>query len=311
MSKKYKGFIFLLLLFITCSVSILPASADGPGPPAGFHVSITNLPENAAFADLLIPIGLNDPNYAKMNRKALTSNKLSATAQIVTYAEAGYRSYTFHYKDSFSAINLNGSGVSFCYGVNLDGSLQTQLGAIRSSYKTAKIALLDKSGNIVLVSPAFTIADPKGFRNMTGEISYDASANVAKMVTEVSDSSIAIFVVMIIVYIITTLFTIMIEVLIGFIFRFRGKQIGIIILVNLISQVIMHLLFVVIPLSYWTMVFITEPLIYLGEFIAYKYLLKDVPTKRILFYVIVANTASLVFGLFAAGVFYQIAKAFI
>ena len=88
-----------------------------------------------------------------------------------------------------------------------------------------------------------------------------------------------------------------IECLLALLFRFKGKKILTVLVVNLCTQVVMRALQMFLPLNYWVEVAILETLVYTAEFFLYKKYLKGVSTGKLLIYTILANTLSLFCGL--------------
>lgn len=72
--------------------------------------------------------------------------------------------------------------------------------------------------------------------------------------------------------------------------------------VNVVSQILMHTLYITFySLIFWrytAALILLELLVYAGEFICYRFwLMRDIPAKKCLIFVVIANTASLVLGM--------------
>lgn len=83
-------------------------------------------------------------------------------------------------------------------------------------------------------------------------------------------------------------------------FGFDLKSRSIICLVNFVSQIVMRTLFVFIHVlinHYLISIIAVEFLVYLGEYLVYCKVFKDISIKRRLFFTIMANTVSLLLGL--------------
>ena len=79
---------FVLCIILVCSLSV-PVFANAPAYPDYFDVNITNLPEEAVYADLLIRIDENDPNYTPFQSSFLGEDE-ALLADIIDYSEDGY-----------------------------------------------------------------------------------------------------------------------------------------------------------------------------------------------------------------------------
>lgn len=94
--------------------------------------------------------------------------------------------------------------------------------------------------------------------------------------------------------------TIISESLVSLCFGFNFKARNIVRLVNLISQVVMRVLFVFINIwtkNYLVSITTVELLVYLGEYITYRKIFGDISSKKLLALTVVANTVSLLLGL--------------
>ena len=87
------------------------------------------------------------------------------------------------------------------------------------------------------------------------------------------------------------------EFVLALLFKFKGKQLLNILVVNICSQLIMRILYLVLPFPYLIETVILEVIVYTTEFLIYKKCFADVKTSKILTYTIVANTFSLLFGI--------------
>jgi hypothetical protein len=88
------------------------------------------------------------------------------------------------------------------------------------------------------------------------------------------------------------------ETVISLLFGFRGRQTLTVLIVNICSQVIMRLLYLVLPFTYLIETIILEVCVYTAEFLIYKKYFKDISTIKIVGYTITANTLSLLLGIF-------------
>ncbi|MCL2488505.1 MAG: hypothetical protein FWE80_07465 [Oscillospiraceae bacterium] len=95
MKKSVFGIMLMLFSMMFC----IPASANSPAPAEYLTFEITGLPDTVVYVDLLIKIDGVDNNFSEINQENLDENGFSRTAQIVTYDQDGFRSFTFHYQD--------------------------------------------------------------------------------------------------------------------------------------------------------------------------------------------------------------------
>ena len=119
--KKFKKIIlvFVLVLMLT-SLRPWSVSANAPPPADYLTVEISDLPEGAVYADLLIQFDADDANYVDFQPNHWAADS-SAAKEIAEYSTDGYRSFTFHYKNAKSNIELehyfgNRYCVDFCNG---------------------------------------------------------------------------------------------------------------------------------------------------------------------------------------------------
>ena len=96
--------------------------------------------------------------------------------------------------------------------------------------------------------------------------------------------------------------TILSESLTAVIFRIGSKERNMIRWTNFISQVLMRVLFVslyhVLGVEYLVAITLLEIMVYIGEFLIYRHLFKTINTIRVLLYTIMANTVSLLIGIY-------------
>lgn len=278
----------------------LPLSvyANAPEPPDYLTVVLSNLPENAVYADLLIKIDEKDPEFTDFQPNDFADSAEKAK-KIVDYSADGFRSFTFHYKDSKSNIKIkrdydnNYHHAEFCKGMGYE-SYYTQYEKLRSGYRDIKLVLLDKDFNIITVSKAAQLPDMRNEFVFYGAAYYDFATNSL----EAEDEFNAYFLVfggmfsMIII-----LISVGIEFALSLLFGFKGKQLLTIIIVNLCTQIAMRVLYIVLPFTYFIETIILEILVYITEFLIYKSRFKPFSIRKIAVYTIIANTLSLLAGI--------------
>ena len=151
----------------------------------------------------------------------------------------------------------------------------------------SKSANISSARTVASVSIRFTI----DFGNVP-----NAATDTLEM--ETAHSSLAV-----ILYVLVSLaglvLTCVCEWLVGAAFKLTAVHGKLIIIVNVVSQIVMRVLFVIlysmIP-QYWLIMLLLELLVYAGEFVAYRYIAWYMPTRKWLIYVLTANTASLIVG---------------
>lgn len=276
----------------------VPALADAPVPKHYFTVEYHEgeLPEGAAYLDLLIKINPKDEQYTAVNSDIADKYGLKSDCGLVTCNSDGYVSFSAHYRNAGSEIKLISDSGKY-QNIVFSSSLNTQFEDLTGRYKSAKIALFDRNGNLLQVSEKFNISRPDhGY--LTGNIYYDAVNNTAEasayhsVISRLFSSLLPVNVLFF-----GILFSVGIEILIAVWFRFKGRSLVIIALVNIATQVIMRVLFVFSPWSYWLTVLILETGVYIGEFVLYKIWIKEKTILQIGIYTVTANTASLLLGL--------------
>lgn len=303
-TKKIR-FLFLVLMLV---FFVLPVSVSANAPDAMDHLSvnITNPPEGAVYADLLIQFSEEDPNYVEFQSGSYGADA-AALKEITAYSDNGYQSFTIHYKNAKSIVEMKEAEVQnpedayvkvdFCASPNQQSGwvfeFKDQYKDIIDNYRNIKIAFLDKDFKVISVSPPIELPEITLFRSFSGVLKYDAAYGAYQFHTWYNAWAwVGIFISMFLMQI-----SIGIECLLALLFRFKGKKILTVLVVNLCTQVVMRALQMFLPLNYWVEVAILETLVYTAEFFLYKKYLKGVSTGKLLIYTILANTLSLFCGL--------------
>lgn len=298
MKRRNKFFcVFVLCIILVCC---LPVSvfANSPDYPDYFFVYISNVPEEAVYADLLIKIDENDPKYTPFQASGLGDDKV-LLGEIADYFEDGYSSFTLHYKNAASNNKIEKEFYSDNYWVSFCGdyeynSVSSQYEDVLKNYHKVKIALLDENFKVIAVSEEADLSNISLVNSFTGYMYYDAFQNSLEANMYVPPFFIVIggflsFVVMSL--------SVGIEVIVALVFGLRKKQLVTVCYINICTQAVMRFLYCVIPLAYWLETLILEFLIYLVEFLIYKKHIKGVSTVRVLIYTVIANTVTLLLGL--------------
>jgi len=293
--------VFTLLLLIC----VLPVTvfANSPPPWPVYQVEITNLPEETRYVDMLIKLPEDDSKYVPLVAENLPDG-FSEDAQIISYCEDDYRSYTFHYAEAASMIKIPED--STVYFFTKDGSETLGRAHLEEVYARGKIrlAVLDEAGNILQLSKPQSL-QPMHLLDYDGyDFSYDAQTD--KLIRESRGRNPALVLMYILVGISGTLFTCAAERLIAWPFGLGKKHGKLIVKTNIVSQITMRILF--LPLytlifrRYYYAVFFLEILIYAGEAVLYCWRMKTISWKRVVLYTVVANTVTLASGLLIWGV---------
>ena len=284
--------IILLLFLIPFSVFANSAPIDH----SSYIFYLKELPQGTAYVDLLIPFEENDEMYSTLNANNLPAS-FSRDSQIVTYCRGGYRSYTFHYKDAESSMEVSQKGyVEF---FNTRGNFSNgrdhkeyveRLGKIR-------LAMLDEKGDILQVSQVLPLRSRRVFSTLTGSFRYNGrtdsfSASYTSGFWDYAGYFLMAFACLV--------FTCISEYLVAIPFGvtyWHGKTV---VAVNIVSQLLMHLLYIILyGLLLWryaVSVLVLELLVFAGECWYYTRKLDTVPRKKRILYGITANAVSLIIG---------------
>lgn len=282
----------LLALFVLFVLIIVPQSAlaNSAPPPPYCVVELKNLPQGACFADLLVPLTENDEAFCADDD---LPNGFTQNTPIVCYSENGYMSYTFHYNQSSSQFTIKDSRVTF-FEENSDHDNLFRKGV------QLKLAILDSSGNILQISAPFSLDDIGLLNTATGGICYDGATQ--KVEIGQAASGMGTFLLVTVGGIVVSVAC---EVIVGLCFRL--KRIKAIIFVNLISQILMRILFFMLYgtlfFSYVFLVFFLELLVYWAECAVYSRIELDYSGIKIKKFTLVANVVSLVVGLLLSNMF--------
>ena len=288
-----KRIVTALIVILTLSLLPFTVSANSPPPAPWYTIMLEDLPEGTFYVDMLIQLPQDDPCYQEIVSDNLPDT-FSEDAQILTYCQDGYRSYTFHYRDAISDITPGTSlTVTFCYdrwaSQNPDHIEDIEN---RGDFR---LALLDVHGNILKISACTPQYQHILSSTITNTFHYNAAADTLIRQTEPIWGSFLGFLLLIDC---TIAVTCLLEVLTAFAFGLR-KYGWMILRTNLVSQIIMWLLFLI----FGSPAFLTIPVIivleigiYVLEYRYYRNKMQDISRKKCLLYTVTANTVSLVFG---------------
>ena len=313
-----------MVLIVFMPLVATPVAASSPPTPSNMRILIKNPPRVAVFADILIRINERDLNFTAVNEYNLALFGLNAQSEIVGFNDNGFRSFTFHYRDATSDIRLgepiqgrlyeNSLAVRFGYGEREE--FRTQFRDLLENYSDMKIALLDYAGNVISVSARFSLPSPRRgvsitgawlgeevfYNHMTGEITvnigelrYNYLGNIIRPILYRSP---------LLVLSVIALFSVVLEIVTGICFGFRGKKMVLIVFANLLTLafVVMFILW----LHHWgfgnedlffLMLMLLIVVTYTAKILLYRIspIMKDISTRKTLQYSIIANTISFSF----------------
>ena len=298
MKNLKKLFFIVVIVTILASSFVLPVFANAPMPADHLTVVLSNLPDDAVYVDLLVKINQDDPNFVDFQSNNY-SDSVSKASEIVSYSDGSFYSFTFHYKNSKSNIKIEHYYddlyyVDFCNGLNYQDYL-TQYESLRNHYRDVKVALLDKDFNIIVVSESIQLPKENNAFVFDGEIYFDFNTNSLDFDTRINPYFVVFggfFSILIMLMSIGT------ETVISLLFGFRGRQTLTILIVNICSQIIMRLLYLVLPFTYLIETIILEVCVYTAEFFIYKKYFKGTSVIKLVGYTLTANTLSLLLGIF-------------
>lgn len=301
MQHRFRLLVFFLAVLLLAGILPLSVSANHPAPRFDLNFILTDLPEDTVYVDLLIPLPVSDPKYAELVEENLTED-ITPQSDIVSYCTDEFRSYTYHYRNAKSEIEVyENRFVSFCTDLDWKDFVDHR----DDIYDRVKIrlAMLDQEGSIIKVSPTFELRTERFLASMIGVFDYNASTDEFEVREK---SSVGTWIIYIFLCAGCLLFTVIIEMCVAACFRLSGFR-EVIKRTNIVSQILMHsayvLLYAIFTHNYLLDMLILEVLVYTGEFIFYRHVMWSVPAKKCFAYTITANTASLVLGVLLMGVF--------
>lgn len=297
-SRKISAFLLAFVLVLT--VLPLGASANSPQPAPWFDFELSNLPEGTKRVDLLIYLPVDDAQYVSLV-KANVPAGWTEDAQIITYCQDDYRSYTFHYKDASSYIRSDGGTVTFFYNAPNSGSTR----GIRYDHADeiaargdVRLAMLDQDGNILEISSPLSLKPRKFLSYLSGTFRYNAAADTFETEVYINGLGVMLYPLLVLLGILLTCFA---EGLTARAFGLRAAYGKLIKWTNVVSQLLMHLCYILFySFVFWKYTWATivlEILVYIGEYLFYRWRMKTVHWKKCLTFTLTANTVSLVLGL--------------
>lgn len=292
-----KSIIMILLIALMVAVLPIPVLANAPGIGPMFLFRFENLPAGTKYVDMLIKLPENDECYLPLVKDNVPEG-FSMDAPILSYAEKNFRSYTFHYANAKSMIEIDSDGTVLFFAQNYTNVVLHE--HEQDIYKRGRIrlAMLDENGNILQVSRTLSIKPKSLFDYQLNTFHYDAKEDSLEIDTRFDVGGMLFFLLLSVAGLVLTC---LLEDWMALPFKLWKQYNELIFKTNLISQVLMRLLHVllygwVFAHYAWTVVFL-EILVYFGEFLIYRKKMKDVSLARVLGYTVAANTISLVIGI--------------
>lgn len=286
------SFIFILVLLP------VTVSANSPPPSFWYSVQLENLPEGTVYVDMLIPLETSDPFYSELEENNLPA-AFSKSAEIAVYCEDGFRSYTLHYVGARSVMRVSKDNRVFFFtdGLNELGSVGYDHMQEIQDRGQMRLAMLDESGNILQVSSVLVLKSRNALASLSGVFAYDALTDEFEIGHDNHPLNGVFYFILAFSGLVLTC---IVEYLVAIPFdlwKYYGRTI---VLVNVASQIFMHLLFILLyGVLFWRYSFAVlalEILVYAGEFLYYRRKMFDVPLGKCIGFTVTANTASLICG---------------
>ena len=282
--KKYASAALCILIVLLISVSFLPVQvfANGPAPRPELCFELQDIPSGTVYVDLAVCAPKSEIVQLAQN----PPDGLTVDCPLVCGEYEGYVSYSFRVKGAESSIVPDADGfVYFSHAGEIP-----EWGKVR-------LVMADSSGNILKISQPFDISPKSLFAFSLNTFKYNADMDALHMDTHVSTFAVIVYILISIAGIVLTCG---VEWIVGKLFDLTHLFGKLILVTNIISQILMRILFVIlygILPQYVLLMVILEVLVYAGEFAVYRLKADYISTKKWVLYVLTANTASLVLGL--------------
>ena len=155
--KMRRFFSLLLCCIIFCLLFSPRAYAWGKNWAAVFSITAYDSPLGAKYIDLLVPMEESDSEYCVFNEKNGAAFGITPESEIVSLDLDGYRSYTFHNVNAGSDIKPP----TLSFFQSEDPSVQDwgRYYDCCRTYRSARLAYLDRSGHVLAVTNAAPIYD--------------------------------------------------------------------------------------------------------------------------------------------------------
>lgn len=314
--RRGRGLVIHVFFFFAALAGVFwlcagESPANSPAAAGWIVISPENVPEEAVFLELLIPMSQEDPHYRSFNQSGANETGLTSSAPIVGYMdEGGYISYTFHMENAVSKLKLEKrdgeqDGCYPCrFGEGAFAGSQSHLEYIQRNFKTIKAALLDAEGNILAISHAASI-DPGRSGYLSGSIMYDCeTGQLSPGFYEGNTLGIILMIGMVLLAVpftlaVRALFSSTVESAVSLAFGIRPRST--VFMVNIISNLTFNLLLILCTglfrIPYLVFVTAGEIVAAAAEYSIYCRVLKSFSRTRLMAFSVTANLASLVLGL--------------
>lgn len=300
MYKRNRLFVLILIAILVLGTLPLTAAANSPGPSIGIGFVLTDLPKGTVYVDLLIQLPASDPMYVDLVEENLSEN-ITPQSDIVSYCEDSFRSYTYHYRNAQSLIEVQENRYVYFFTNDAWEDYSDHREDVYSRGKI-RLAMLDRKGAILKISPTFELRAEGFLSNMMGIFDYNAGTDEFEVREE---TSVIAWIVYISICVLCLLLTVFTEVLVAVCFRLKDF-LDIIKRTNIVSQILMHstyvLLYAFFTHNYLLDMLILEVLVYTGEFFYYRHRIFGISAKKCFVYTVTANTASLILGVLLLGI---------
>ena len=299
-NAKRLSVVILTMILLLGSLP-LTVSANSPEPTPFYTFYLSNLPENAEYVDLLIQLSETDKMYTNLNSENIPGS-FSSDAQILSYCEDGYRSYTFHYQNALSMLRIGGEGY-VRYFTNSESDwdeahIRFDHGREIDERGFVKLAVLDNQGNILLISQPLDLTNVSKFSYRLGDYYYDCATGEL-IIERIENNQLDPPNHYIVSAVIGILLTCLLEWFVGCVCKlghFRWLILG----TNIVSQILMRLAYAAFYLystwSYSAITLVLEGCVFLGEFLWYRWRMRDTSWKTVLGFTVGANTVSWALG---------------
>lgn len=297
MKRSRRILSLLLTAMVLLCIAPLKVSANSPEPAPFYTFYLSNLPEGAAYVDLLIYLPRTDEMYTDL----ITSNipdSFSPDAQILTYCENDFRSYTFYYRDALSMLKLGREDEVLFFA---DDTSNWNEAHIRFDHAAdidlrghVKLAMLDEQGNILMITAPLDLTNVSKFSYRLGDFYFDCATGEL-IIEHIENNKLDPPGHYIISGVFGILLTCVVEWLTGLLFELKGY--GLLIAgTNVVSQILMRLAYAAFYLysswGYFAITLLLEGCVYLGEFLWYSRRIQSVSGKTALLYTVLANSLS-------------------
>ena len=298
--KSRRVLVSLSVILLLATLLPLGVSANSPPPSYSYTFHLDDLPSNTAYVDLLIPLAENDDAYSPLVSENLPDT-FPANAQIVAYNEDGYRSYTFHYQNAVSIIKVSSDDcVEFFTTdqpvMNIIAPGQGHREHIEEM-GSVRLAMLDEKGNVLQVSRELILRTRHPFAILTGSFRYYARTDSFGISHSPTAAGFFYFLFAFCGLVFTCITEYLVAIPFG-LWKWYGKTV---VVVNIVSQLIMHSLYILLyGLLFWrytASVLLLEVLVFAGECLYYSRKIDTEPIRKCILYGITANAVSLIVGL--------------